>query len=89
MSLTNCSECTYAIVRLARIAAQCMVADRVHQVGLAEADAAVDEQRVVGAPGVLRDLQRCGARELVALALDEIVEREMPGSTGCRSAAAD
>jgi hypothetical protein len=28
-----------------------LVADRVHQVRLAEADAAVDEQRVVGAPG--------------------------------------
>ena len=54
-----------------------MVADRVHQVRLAEADAAVDEQRVVRAPRVLRDLHGRGPCELVALALDERREREV------------
>ena len=48
-----------------------------HQVRLAEADAAVDEQRVVGAARVLGDLDRGRARQLVALALDEIREREV------------
>jgi len=33
-----------------------MVADRLHEVGLAQAHPAVDEQRVVGNPGVLGDL---------------------------------
>jgi hypothetical protein len=48
----------------------------VHQVGFAETHAAVDEQRVVRATGVLRDLESGRARELVALAFDEAVERE-------------
>jgi hypothetical protein len=46
-------------------------------VGLAEADAPVDEQRVVGPPRILGDLDRGSSRELVALALDEIREREL------------
>ena len=54
-----------------------MVADGVHQVRLAETDAAVDEQRVVGATRILGDLHGRGARELVALALDEAREREV------------
>ena len=53
------------------------VADRVHEVRLAEADAAVDEKRVVGAPRVLADLVGGRPRELVALALDEAREREI------------
>ena len=53
-----------------------LVADRVHQVRLAETDAAVDEQRVVGTAGILRDLEGSGARQLIALAFNEAVERE-------------
>ena len=53
------------------------VRDGVHQVRLAQADAAVEEQRVVGAAGILRHLQRRGLGELVALALDEAVEGEI------------
>jgi hypothetical protein len=48
-----------------------------HQVGLAEADAAVDEQRVVGLAGISRDLHRGRLGELIALALDEGVEGEV------------
>ena len=54
-----------------------VLADRVHQVRLAETDTAVDEQRVVGAAGILRDLNRGGLGELVALAFDEAVEGEV------------
>ena len=75
MSLTKRSECTYATFA-AGFARQDQVADRVHQVRLAETDAAVDEQRVVRAAGILRDLKRRRARELVALAFDEALERE-------------
>jgi len=53
-----------------------VVADRVHQVRLAEADATVDEQRLYARPGSRR-LHRRGAGELVALALDEISKREI------------
>ena len=53
------------------------VADGVHEVGLAEADAAVDEQRVIGAAGIVGDLQGGGLGEVVALALDESVEGEV------------
>ena len=60
-----------------RIALADQVADRVHQVGLAEADAAVDEQRVVGGAGIFRDLQRRGLGEVIALAFDETVEGEI------------
>ena len=42
------------------------VRDRVHQVGLAQAGVAVDEQRVVFCRGALRDGQRSGMREFVA-----------------------
>ena len=51
------------------------VRDGVHQVRLAEADAAIEEQRVVGVPGILRHLQCRGLRELVALAFDEASRR--------------
>ena len=46
-----------------------------HQVRLAEPDAAVDEQRVVGARGCLGDGAAGGVRELVGRADDEGVER--------------
>ncbi len=50
------------------------VADGVHQVRLAETHAAVDEQRVVRAARILRDLHGSGARQLIGLALDEGLE---------------
>ena len=59
-----------------RVLAAQLIADRVHQVRLAEAGAAVDEQRVVGLAGVLRDLLAGGACKLVRLAGDEAVEGE-------------
>ena len=45
--------------------------------GLAQADAAVEEQRVVGLARVARHLDGGGLGELVALALDEAVEGEV------------
>ena len=75
MSLTNRSECTYATLALG-IGRNDQIADGLHQVGLAEPHAPVDEQRVVAAARVAPDLQRRGARQLVALALDEAIERE-------------
>ncbi len=60
-----------------RIALLHQVRDGVHQVGLAQTDAAVDEQRVVGAAGILGDLVRGRLGELVALALDEVREGEV------------
>ena len=53
---------------------QHVVADRVEQVGLAEARRGVQEQRVVGLPGKLGDRQRGGVGEAVAVADDELVE---------------
>ena len=50
---------------------------RVHQVRLAQTDAAVDEQRVIGLAGIAGDLNRGRLGELVALALDEAVEGEI------------
>ena len=60
---------------LAREASDDRVADGVHQVGLAEAHAAVQEQRVVGVAGALRDRQARGVREAVGGADDEGPER--------------
>jgi hypothetical protein len=54
-----------------------MVSDRLQQVRLPKADAAVDEQRVVGDAGILGNLDRRGACELVGLAGHETVEREV------------
>ena len=59
---------------LARVALHHGVADRVHQVGLAEADAAVQEERVVGLAGTLGDRQAGGMREAVGRADDEGAE---------------
>ena len=53
------------------------VRDGVHEMGLAQPDAAVQEQRVVGAAGIFRDLERGRLGELVALALDEGGEAEV------------
>ena len=57
-----------------RVARADRMADRMHEVRLAETDATVDEQRVVGLAGILPDLLRRGLRELVALADDEVLE---------------
>ena len=51
--------------------------DRVHQVCLAESHATIEEQRVIGAARILRDLQGGRFRELIALALDEGGEAEI------------
>ena len=51
--------------------------DRVEQVGLADAGRPADEQRVVGLGGHLGDGERGGVREAVAVADDELVEREL------------
>ncbi len=56
---------------LAREAGDDGVADGVHQVGLAEADAAVQEQWVVGVTGALRDRQARGVCEAIGGADDE------------------
>jgi hypothetical protein len=51
------------------------MADRLEQVGLAQADAAVDEQRVVGFGRGLGHRERGGMRETVAAPDDERVKR--------------
>ena len=50
------------------------LADRLEQVRLAQADAAVDEQRVVGLAGLLGDGDAGGVRQAVAGAGDEVFE---------------
>ena len=59
-----------------RVLYQHIVSYRVDQVRLAQADAAIDKQRIVGSTGVLGHLQPRGARQLVGLADNEIVERK-------------
>ena len=51
-----------------------VVADRVQEMGLADAGRAVEEERVVGLPGQLGDGQRGGVGEAVAVADHELVE---------------
>jgi hypothetical protein len=52
-------------------------ADGMHQVGLAHAHAAIDEQRIIAAGRVGGDGPGGGVRELVAGAHHEAVEREL------------
>ena len=59
---------------LARELGDDLVADRVHQVGLAEADPAVQEERVVGVPGSLGDRQAGRVSQPVGRADDEVGE---------------
>ena len=59
---------------LARELADDRVADRVHQVGLAQADAAIQEQRVVGVTGTLGDRERRRVGQAVGRADDEVRE---------------
>ena len=72
-SLTNCSAARYS-TRSCGSRAQDLVADRVQQVGLAEAHAAVEEERVVAVRRVLGDGARGGVGELVRLADHEGAE---------------
>ena len=60
-----------------RLAIEDGVADRMHQVGLAEADTAVDEERVVGAAGTIRHLQCRRPGEVVGLAGHETGEGQV------------
>ena len=60
---------------LAREAGDDRVPDRVHQVRLAEAHAAVQEERVVGVAGALGDREGGGVGEPVGRADDEVGER--------------
>ena len=62
-----------------RIVAPDFVAERMDQVGLAQADAAVDEQRVVGSAGVEGDLLGGGTSEIVGAAGDQGLESEIRG----------
>ena len=59
------------------VALEDQVSDRMHQMRLAQADATVNEQRVVGAARIAGHLQRRGLGEMIALALDETVEGEV------------
>jgi hypothetical protein len=59
-----------------------VVADRVHQMGLAESHAAVDEQRVIGPRWRLRDGAACRVGKLVRRPDDERLE----GVAGSQSA---
>ena len=58
----------------ARVAGQHFVPDGVEKVGLAQADAAVDEERVIAVAGAVRDGEAGGVGELVPRADDEPVE---------------
>ncbi len=53
-----------------------VVTHRVHQVRLAQADPAVQKQRVVAVLGIVGHLPGGRPRELVGLALDEVLEGE-------------
>ncbi|MNO77072.1 hypothetical protein D3C76_681690 [compost metagenome] len=59
-----------------RILLQQVVTHSMHQVSLAEADATIEEQRVVTMLEVVRHLPGCGASQLVRFAFDEILEGE-------------
>ena len=74
---------------LARELGDDLVADGVHQVGLAEADAAVQEERVVGVAGALRDRQARRVGEAVGRADDEVRERVARVDVGRPALAAD
>ena len=58
----------------ARIGFTHQVAGRLHQMGFAEADLAVDEQWVVGATRTGANPQRRGSRQLIGITLDVLVE---------------
>ena len=68
------------------------VTDGVHQVGLAHADAAIQEERVVGLGGAFGDGLRRSVRELIAAADDKAIELvarvELRGGSSSRSVTA-
>ena len=49
-----------------------LVADGVHEVGLAEPDPAIQEERVVGVPGALGDREACRMSQAIGRADDEV-----------------
>ena len=59
------------------ISLQHAVADGMDQMGLAESDAAIDEQRVVAGTRVIRHLQGCRSCKVVGLAGHETIEIEL------------
>ena len=74
---------------LARELGDHLVADGVHQVGLAEADAAVQEERVVGVARALRDRQARRVGQAVGRPDDEVGERVARVEVGRAALAAD
>ena len=74
---------------LARELGDDLVADRVHQVGLAEAHAAVQEERVVGVARALRHGQAGRVGEAVGRADDEVAEGVARVDEGRAALAAD
>ena len=74
---------------LARELGDDLVADRVHQVGLAEAHAAVQEERVVGVAGALGDGQAGRVGQAVGRAHDEVGEGVARVDVGGAALAAD
>ena len=74
---------------LAREAGDHRVPDRVHQVRLAEANPAVQEERVVGVPGALGHRQGGGMREPVGRPHDEVREGVPLVETGRPSVGTD
>ena len=50
------------------------IADRMHEMGFTQADAAIDKQRVIGHTGIAAHLHGGSLGQLIALALDEIFE---------------
>ena len=69
--------------RSRRVVLQHVLPDGVHQVGLAESDAAVDEERVVGARRRFRHRAAGRVRELVRRSDDEGVERVARVQAAC------
>ena len=74
---------------LARELGDDLVADGMHQVGLAEAHAAVQEERVVGVARALRDRQARGVGEAVGRPDDEVREGVARVDVGRAALAAD
>ncbi len=72
-SLVNFSLETYTMLAFG-LRAEHAVADRVHQVGLAQTDAAVEKERIVGHGRRLGHRLRGGVGEPVRISDDEIVE---------------
>ncbi|MNZ99281.1 hypothetical protein D3C78_1186000 [compost metagenome] len=65
-----------------RLVGQQLVAHGMHQMGLAQADAAVDEQRVVQMPGRAGDMHRGRSGHAVGRTFDQGVERQGRIQTG-------